>query len=426
MTHQDDDPSNAPAMRASRLSRVPLIGHVLTNPSLRNPDFLQLCSGTAFSNIGMSGEFVIIGILCFEITQSSAWVGIALALYHLPKLVFGLLSGIFADWMDRRTLIRRGEMAVAINLLFFSGLIFMATTQLWIILLLSVVSGSIRAMAFAARISYAYDLVGGQNVVAGLSILNLASRFGQLIGALSAGVIMHKYSAPIGILFLAAAHVVAYILQSRLRSAGLGGAVERFPIVETLRQCIVEMRTNRVLLMLIIITGAVELFGFSFSTVLPELATLRFEVGAEGLGQMRATSAVGGILATLILVTFVRSTGRGAIYLFVICAFGASIMLLAIANQYVLALVVLVVIAGLAAASDVLTQSMMQLNVPDHLRGRAMGIWMFAIGWAPIGHLEVGFLSDRFGVVLALVINGMALVCVGIFAIIAIPRLRKL
>lgn len=429
MAIRDDDRSNEPAALSNRLSSLPLIGHVLGNPSLRNRDFHKLCGSTVFNNIGMSGELVIIGILIFELTQSSTWVGIALALYTLPMLVFGLLSGVVADWMDRRTLLRRVEMCVVLNLLLFSAVIYVAPVALWLVLAFAAISGTIRDSAYAARMSYAYDLVGGQNVVAGLSLLNLAARSGQLMGALIAGAIMQRYGAPTAITFLAAAHIVAFVLISRLRSGGrteTATTVERVPIGQNLRQCIVELCTNKVLLMLVVITGVVEVFGFSFSTALPELATERFGVGAAGLGEMHAMRAVGGILAALALTTFVGSMKPGAVYLVVICAFGGALLLLSAANIFNLALAALILIAGMATASDVLTQSMMQLSVPDHLRGRAMGIWVFAIGWAPVGHLEMGSLAEAFGVEIALLINGAALIGVGVVAAIAVPRLRKL
>ncbi len=403
-----------------------MIGHVLGNPALRGRDFQKLCGGSAFNSMGMSGEIVIIGILAFEITQSSAWVGIALALYYLPMLVLGLLSGVIADWMDRRTLIRRVELAIVVNLLIFSVMIPMAPTELWLILAFAVVSGSIRDAAFAARISYAYDLVGSHNVVAGLSLLNLASRCGQLIGALVTGAVLHRFDTSAAILCLASAHLVAFILLSRLRSAGIVAAEPRVPIGQNLRQCVHEISTNGLLLMLVMITAVVEVFGFSFSTALPELASHRFNVGAEGLGEMHAARAAGGILAALILTTFMGSRRRGAVYLFVICAFGVGLCLLSAANHFVMALAALIVVAGMATASDVLTQSMMQLSVPDHLRGRAMGFWVFAIGWGPVGHLELGSLSVIIGVDKALLINGVALVFVGVIAAIAVPRLRKL
>jgi len=73
-----------------------------------------------------------------------------------------------------------------------------------------------------------------------------------------------------------------------------------------------------------------------------------------------------------------------------------------------------------------LTQSMVQLSVPNHLRGRAMGAWVLAIGTAPLGHLEMGALAASLGVGTALFANGAALIAIGVVTAITVPRLRKL
>ena len=90
------------------------------------------------------------------------------------------------------------------------------------------------------------------------------------------------------------------------------------------------------------------------------------------------------------------------------------------------ALSALFFVSGMAAASDVLTQSMMQVSVPNHLRGRAMGAWVFAIGSAPLGHLEMGALATVLGLGPALFANGLGLIAIGLFAVVAVPRLRRL
>ena len=270
------------------------------------------------------------------------------------------------------------------------------------------------------RTSYAYDIVGGDHIVAGLGALNLATRFGQLTGALVAGAVMQGIGAPAAILLMAGGHVGAYAVFARLRSVGHAAPLERAPILQNLREYRDEMRANRILLVLLVITAAVEIFGFSFSTALPELATARFAVGAEGLGYMHA------VLAGLVLAGMGGLRRRGAVFLVVIYAFGASLLLVAVADQFVLALAALVVVAVLATASDVLTQSMMQLSVPNALRGRAMGSWVFAIGSAPLGHLMMGGLAVTFGVGVALGINGTLLIGVGLLATFVAPRLRRL
>jgi hypothetical protein len=399
---------------------------VIGNPALWNRDFHKLCGGTAGNNFGVGGWLVILGMLIFEITQSSAWVGIALALYYLPNLIFGMLSGAVADWLDRRTLLRCVELAMGFILLVFSALIAIWSAHLWLILSISTIYGCVRAMGQPARISYAYDVVGGEHIVAGLGLLNVGSRVGQLAGALIAGAAMQRYGTPIALLSLAAAHGVALFLMTRLRSAGLAETIGRVPIRQNLRECIGEMGVNRALLVLVLVTAVVEVFGLSFVTALPELAATRFGLGAEGLGQFHAASAVGGILADLLLAGMAGFHRRGAIYLVVICAFGGSLVLLSAINQFVLALRALVIVAGLATATDVFSQSMMQLCVPNHLRGRAMGFWVFAIGTAPPGHLEMGALAAMLGAGGALLVNGATLICVGILATVAVPRLRKL
>ncbi|MBT5195805.1 MAG: hypothetical protein HOM07_25955 [Rhodospirillaceae bacterium] len=117
---------------------------------------------------------------------------------------------------------------------------------------------------------------------------------------------------------------------------------------------------------------------------------------------------------------------RGLAYIGVIFAFGASLMLLAADSPLMATMAIIAIVAGAAAASDTLTQSMMQLSVPNALRGRAMGVWVLAIGFAPLGHLEMGGLVEVIGLGPALFTNGAALVAVGVFVAISVPRLRQL
>ena len=77
------------------------------------------------------------------------------------------------------------------------------------------------------------------------------------------------------------------------------------------------------------------------------------------------------------------------------------------------------------SAWDILTQSMMQLAVPDHLRGRAMGAWMFAIGSAPLGHLQMGFAVAWLGLANALYINGAMVLVVLALAVWRWPNLAR-
>jgi MFS family permease len=274
---------------------------VIRTPAFNNPDYRRLWLGAACNHLGMSGEQVIIGLLVIRITQSTAWVGIALALYFLPMFVIGALSGAIADRMDRRILLRRIEIFIAANMLVFAALTIAGLLDLWLVLAFTAIAGGLRALHQPVRISYAYDIAGNDHVVGSIALLNLGTRIGQLVGALLAGAAVERVGAPGIFVALATIHAIAFASFCRLRTAGIAEIAPPVPMRRNLLELFDEMRLNRMLLMLVIITASVEVFGFSFSTTLPELATARFEFGAEGLGMMQAVRALGGLIASAAL-----------------------------------------------------------------------------------------------------------------------------
>ncbi|TDJ14029.1 MAG: MFS transporter [Gammaproteobacteria bacterium] len=400
---------------------------MLGGPALRHRDFRLLLAAATSNYVGYGGEQVIIGLLVFKLTGSSAWVGVALALYFLPLLVFGMAAGVIADWIDRRRLLRIIEVVIGANLAVFGVLASLGAIELWQVLFMTLVSGSARAMYLPVRQSYAYDIVGAEHVVAGLGWLTVGVRAGQLIGALVAGSAMQRLGTDIAFFILVGFHGLAFLVVSKLRAIPTQAHSNPVPILENLAEYVQEMRRNRTLLMLIVVTAAVEVLGFSFATVLPEVATERLGVGAEGLGIMHAIRAAGGFAAGIALAAGAqRLRRRGLACLLVIYCFGFALIALAVAPDFPTILAAVLAIAALAAASDVLTQSMMQLSVPDRLRGRAMGAWVFAIGAAPLGHLEMGALAASVGVGTALGINGTGLILIAILITMVAPGLRKL
>ena len=275
-----------------KIASLALIGRILRGPAFRHRDFRLLLTASACNYMGWGGEQVIIGLLVFRLTGSSAWVGVALALYFLPLLIFGMAAGAVADWIDRRRLLRIIEAVIGCNLAVFGVLSGLWAIELWQVLFMTFISGSARAMYLPVRQSYAYDIVGAEHVVAGLGLLTVGMRAGQLIGALLAGSAMQRLGTDSALFVLATIHGITFLIVSRLRSVPTEAHGDPIPLVENLREYVHEMRRNRTLLMLMVVTAAVEVLGFSFTTILPELATERLGVGAEGLGIMHAIRKV--------------------------------------------------------------------------------------------------------------------------------------
>ena len=387
--------------------------------------FRWLAAGAGCNSFGFFGEQVIVGYVVYELTLTSRWVGVALALYFAPMFVFGLASGALTDWIrDRSRLLRNTELAIAASLAGFALYVQLGGASLPVMLALSAITGTGLAMHQTLRGTLAFDLAGPDQIVRALGRLNLVSRLGQLAGAAAAGWVVRDAGVAAGLCLLGSVHLIGALAYLGLVSTS-SLVVERVGLGRKLAEFAAEFRSNRALTLLVAVTGAVEVLGFSFVTALPELANVRFGVGAEGLGTLHSARALGGIFAALVFASAFRIKASGGLYTAVVAAFGGAVLVLSVAPTFWFGFAALAVIAALAVATDVLSQSMMQFSVSDGMRGRAMGAWVFAIGAAPLGHLELGLLVDALGVENALIVNGTLLAALSLVAMRTIGRLKE-
>jgi MFS family permease len=177
--------------------------------------------------------------------------------------------------------------------------------------------------------------------------------------------------------------------------------------------------------MLMALTAAGEVLGFSHQAVLPSLARDVMHVGPEGLGVMSAARQAGGIVGMLGVGRLGQMGGLTSLWVGVLGVFGAGVATLGLAPSYGSVLLVLFLVNAVGATSDVLGQSLMQHAVPAALRGRASGAWVVAIGVGPVGQFQIGALVSWLGVAAALGLSGGALVVVAVGARFLITHARN-
>jgi MFS family permease len=393
---------------------------------LRARAFRQLALGVLWNSVGTVGEQVVLGWLTLELTDSPLMVGIALGMRMAPLLIIGIPAGVIADRADRHRLLRTtsGLMAAATAVLGLLALFHVVAV--WHLLLLTFAAGCVRAVNQTARQSYAHDLVGAGELVNGFALLGLGMRMGGLMGSLATGALIGWLGSGVAYLAVAAGYLASALVMRRAAA----GQPSTAPSAETAWQnalhFLAAVRHHRVLPLLMVITAAAEIFGFSHQALLPSLARDVLEVGPEGLGTMTAARSVGGILGIAFVSGLGQVRGNGALFLAVLLVFGASQAALGFAPGFAAVVLILVVVNALGAAADILSQSLIQLAVPSGLRGRAGGAWVVAVGTAPLGQIQIGALASLVGVSLALALSGGALMLVAIAGALLTPRLRHL
>ncbi|MDP1854421.1 MAG: MFS transporter, partial [Candidatus Omnitrophota bacterium] len=169
----------------------------------------------------------------------------------------------------------------------------------------------------------------------------------------------------------------------------------------------------------------VEVLGFSSMTLLPVFAKDVFESGPDAYGLMSAVRSVGSVLGLVVLIRLGARFTNGPTLMIFSALMGVALIVFAVSPWFFLALVPLAMFGAAAACMDSLSQSLMQRATPDAERGAAMGLWTFAIGCGPIGHLAIGALAGAFGAVATQLVFGGLLVAFSL-AMLFVPRIREL
>ena len=376
----------------------------------------------------MMGEVVVLGWLALELTDSPFLVGAALGCRALPLFFVGVPAGVIADRVPRQHLLVATGAGQAVTAAAMGVLTLLGAVNLGQLMLLTLAGGTLRGIEHAARQSYTHDVVGATALVNGLAILGVAMRVGWLLGSLGVGALIAHMGSGHAYLAVAAAYLAGGLAMLPAGAAAPAVAAEPDSLWQGVTAFVAAVKKNRMLLVLMMLTAGAEVLGFAHQALLPSLSRDVLHTGPEGLGVMSAARSVGGILSMLVSIRGFAH-GGGALFLGVLVSFGGSLIVLGAAPYVVgfAGVVVVVVLANAAGAlADLLAQSQLQLSVPHHLRGRAGGAWVVAIGFAPLGQLQIGALASLFGVSAALGASGLALVALAGATAFFYPRLRAL
>jgi MFS family permease len=392
----------------------------------RDTDMPVLWLATVIFHLGLGMQQVILGWVVLTLTHSEAMVGTVFAVRSAPNLVVGFAAGTLTDRYDRRSLMRLAAFGMAGVSFVIAWLAYSEQLAVWHLLLGTGALGVWQALEMTARQAFVVDTLGVHRAVQGIALISLAQRVGGVLGALLAGITLAWWGAAVTFVIMATSYGIGACVLYALRRQGIAAPTVREPIRQNLLTYLRALRTNQDVRALMFSTAAAELLGFSHQVMLPVLAKEVLQVGAGGLGVLTAFRFLGGVLGVSGLTVLGARHRRGRVLLVVLTLFGAGQVLLASAPTFAVAALCVIFINIMAAATDVLHQTLLQYSVANEQRGRAMGSWIIGTGIAPVGHLEVGALASLTSAHVALLVNGLALMLLPLGMAVGIPRLWRL
>ncbi len=391
-------------------------------------DFRILWFGAFTSTVGTWMQKVAQSWLILELTESSFFLGLDDFLGQLPILLFTLIGGVIADRHDRRRLLIGSQYIQMATALTLAALVYWNLVTIWHILVLSFTAGLAQAFGGPAYQSLVPSLVEKKDLANAIALNSIQFNLARVFGPLLAGVTLAAYGTAMcfGINGLSFFVVILALLSLDITHIRIRPA-ERKPILHDLKGGLSYVRSEPAIVALTVLAFLTTFLGLPLLTFMPIFARDIFGGGVERYSVMMSYSGAGAVIGALGVAWLGRFKRMGLTLLLVQLVFGLLVTAFALSRIGWLSHLLLFLDGAALIMVFSLTASLVQLIVPDHLRGRVMSIYMVAFrGGMPLGSLCGGYAASLSSAPFVLAINGALVSVVALYFLIRSHGVREL
>lgn len=397
-----------------------------TFAALRHRNFRLFYLGQGISLMGSWMQAVALSWLVLILTNSAFYLGLVSALQTLPILLFSFPGGVLADRARKHRLLfltQGGMMAVALVL---GLLVAWERLNIVILCLLVFLAGSALAFDIPIRQSFIVELVGKTDLPNAIALNSTMFNGTRIIGPALAGLLIAQVGLANCFLLNAVSFLAVLLALFRMQLPP-PAPVPWVPFREALKELHTFLRRHQNLKLVLLLMTAVSILGHSYHVLVPILARDVLGAGPQGFGLLMAVNGVGAFAGGLALARRLRRRPPMPSFLGGLGLFLAGLLALSLTRNYYLALVAMA-LTGVGMVSQLSTgNSLLQLNVPDQMRGRIMSLFSLIImGSVPFGSLLYGAVATWCGPRLALTLGSLSSALVSGFILWRYPGVRHL
>jgi MFS family permease len=349
----------------------------------------------------------------------------------LPIVGFSLLSGVVADAYDRRrvmliTQTLMAALAVVLAVLTMGGL-----RTPWPIYVVAALSSAAGAFDGPARHALIPNLVPREHLANAISLNTIMFQIAAVAGPSAGGIIIATGGVAAAYWINAASFLFvigALVMMRDVRGKGGDASVPHPPGELSLKAALDGLRFvfAQPLIRSSMLLDFFATFFSSATALLPIFAQDILGVGAHGYGWLYAAPSVGALAAGAAMVPLVdRIDRRGVVLLWAVAGYGLATVAFGASRSFWLMFACLVISGATDSVSTVFRNVIRQMETPDHLRGRMVGINMaFFMGGPQLGELEAGLVANWWGAPFSVISGGLGCLLVTGWIAARTPALR--
>jgi MFS family permease len=358
-------------------------------------------------------QIVAQGWLVLQLTTSPVILGFIAAMVTAPSLLFSLFGGLAVDRHDKKKLLYITQGANFFLALFLGVMTILNLVTIPLLAITAFAMGTVNAIDAPARQAFVSQIVTKEELASAIALNSAVFNAARAVGPAVSGFIIATIGTGVAFILNAVSYAVLFFALSFIPFAQHRNEITSNAF-QAIREGIQYTFTHPLIRVLVVFTGVLSVFGWSYSTLLPLIAKTKFGLQAQGLGYLYAATGLGSVLATYLVGAYSRKLSpvvfiASGNVLFVMGLIGFALS----PNLYSALPSLFFIGLGLlcqAATMNTLIQSV----VRNEYRGRVMSLYVLMfLGFAPFGNFEVGLLSDHISISATLIINAIIVLSFG-------------
>jgi len=389
-------------------------------------DFSLLWFGACTSSIGTWMQIVAQAWLVLTLSGSAFLLGVDSFLSQIPILLFSLIGGVIADRIDRRRVLLGSQYVQMACAFVLTLLIVLKVIRVWHILALSFVVGCAQSFGGPAYQALVPTLVEKEDLPNAIALNSIQFNLARVIGPMLGGFALTGLGAAwcFGLNGLSFVAVIISLMLLRVKFVPESTGES---ILTGVKQGISFVRTQGAMVGLIGLAFCMTLLAIPMLTFLPVFAKDVFHRGPTTFTILLSCSGAGSVAGALIVAWLGDVRNKGRLALLTLLMLGGGIAGFALSKSIVMSCALLFVAGAALMGVFSLVSSLVQLITSNDMRGRVMSVYTVAFrGGMPLGNLATGWLVPMFTAPRVLAVNGLLLVAIGGYFLLAQRRVAAL
>jgi len=398
---------------------------LLKNSALSSKNFRLYFCGNIFSVLGVWIQRLSLGWHAWQLSESAFIVGLAAAVQYIPLLFLTPFFGVLADQYKPRSSAIVMHLILIFVALSLSVLTLINQMEIVSLLFLSFLYGVANSAYSPIRLALIPSLVSAKQLSSGVAISSAGFNLSRFIGPGIAGYIVTVYGLGYAYLVNAITYIPVVVVLAFIKTKEIKEiSNKKEGFFEKLKKGMIYTFNHDVIKNVIVIAGVSSFFGRGLIELLPVFTATVYDGGSETLAILMAASGLGAVLASLIYMSGVLDLKLSKAVFY--GGFGMSIMCLffALTENLIIGSLMVMMIGFFITFVAVGSQSEVQLNVANELRGRVSSLWTIVVlGGPAVGSLFAGVLANELGPKLTAMI--FSSICLVILSFIAMKRVGQ-